>query len=32
MAKHTVSVYDMINDYENGIEHTQEIWDEKNRR
>lgn len=29
MIKHTVSVYDMINDLENGKEHDMERWSEK---
>ena len=29
MAKHTVSVYDLINDYDAGIETSVDMWDEK---
>lgn len=29
MIKHTVSVYDMINEWEGGTKHTIEKWDEK---
>lgn len=29
MCKHTVSVYDLIRDYEKGLEISPEMWDEK---
>lgn len=29
MAKHTVSVYDLINDFEEGADIPKELWDEK---
>ena len=29
MCKHTVSIYDLINEFEKGIDITLEMWDEK---